>query len=328
MNNFETYVKTSALGKTGIHWRKIETQEHQPIGKPSLIQRQLFKGNNNQITIVNDLIDEVKPSLLIFRDKKDNKLLLEVTGIESPQRSEKLGRIVLNSIVWIADDLEENEVILRKIAYSAIQSFLKKDLAFSKMVEESIDFFELEEFRVDLDIISKFIQSVEQINYQQNNTIESKRSYQIEHTSSNALEKLAEEIINQPLPKNWIAWDESTKTDGVLLVVTESLEKRTILHDAGVWRGFASNVEEPIKEVIQSPEKKKEETPSQPSTVREDSPPKNQTIRLIIILLIVAITVAGILVSLKLLFQPQQIQQPQIQEQQILQPQIQPTQNP
>ena len=52
MNNIETYVKTSALGKTGIHWRKIETQEHQPIEKPSLIQRQLIKGNNNQITII------------------------------------------------------------------------------------------------------------------------------------------------------------------------------------------------------------------------------------------------------------------------------------
>ena len=259
MNNVEIYVKTSALGKRGIHWRKIETQEHQPIEKPGLVQRQLIKGDNNQITIVNDLIDEVKPSLLLFRDKEDNKLLLEVTGIESPQRSEKLGRRVLNSIVWIADDLEENEneAILRKIAYSAIQSFLNKDVTFSKMIEESIDFFELEEFRVNLDIIHQFIQLIEQDNYQQIDTIESKQSYQIGRKSAEVLEELAEEIVNKPLPKNWIAWDGSTKTDGVLVVVTENLERRTILHNVGVWRGFASNVQEPIKEIVRSPEKKR-----------------------------------------------------------------------
>ncbi|AFZ03418.1 hypothetical protein [Calothrix sp. PCC 6303] len=111
MNNFEIYVKTSALGKTGIHWRKIESKEYQPIEKPSLIQRQVIKGNNNQVAIVNDLIDEVKPSLLLFRDQKTNKLLLEVTGIESHQRSEKLGRKVLNTIVWITDNLPENEKV-------------------------------------------------------------------------------------------------------------------------------------------------------------------------------------------------------------------------
>ncbi|WP_414620362.1 hypothetical protein [Calothrix sp. CCY 0018] len=320
MNNVKIYVKTSALGKRGIHWRKIETQEHQPIEKPGLIQRQLIKDDNNQITIVNDLIDEVKPSLLFFRDKEDNKLLLEVTGIESPQRSEKLGRRVLNSIVWIADDLEENEALLRKIAYSAIQSFLNKDLTFSKMIEESIDFFELEEFQVDLDVINRFIQSIEQDNYQQIDTIESKQSYQIGRKSDEVLEELAEEIVNKPLPENWIAWDGSTKTDGVLVVVTENLERRTILHNVGVWRGFASNVQEPIKEIVQSPEKKKEPISSKPQTVSENSSPKNQTIRLIVIFLIVAITVALILISFKMMFQTQQTPQPQLQEQQILQP--------
>ncbi|MEA5594635.1 hypothetical protein [Rivularia sp. UHCC 0363] len=323
MNNIEIYVKTSALGKTGIHWRKIETQEHQPVEKPRLIQHQLIKGSNKQITIVNDLIDEVKPSLLLFRDKEDNKLLLEVTGIESPQRSEKLGRRVLNSIVWIAEDLEENEAVIKKIAYSAIQSFLNKDLTFSKMIEESIEFFELEEFRVDLDVINQFIEDIKQANYQVINTDESKDRYQIERTSAEALEKLAEEIVNKPLPKNWIAWDGSTKTDGVLVVVTKNLERRTILHSAGVWRGFASNVQEPIKEVkevVQLPEKKKETIPSHPPTVGENYSPKKQKTRLMMILLTVAIALALIVVSFKMIFQPQQIQQPQIQQQQILQP--------
>ncbi|MEH2363746.1 hypothetical protein [Nostoc sp.] len=124
MNNFEIYVKTSALGQTGIHWRSIKSEEHQPVEVPDLIKRQVIGEENGQRAIVNDLINEVKPSLLILRDKE--KLLLEITGIESPQRSIRLGRKVFNSMVWIADDIEENEVVLRKIACSAIQNILEK----------------------------------------------------------------------------------------------------------------------------------------------------------------------------------------------------------
>ncbi|MBD2773539.1 hypothetical protein [Iningainema tapete] len=338
MNNFKIYVKTSALGKTGIHWRSIESEEHQPVEVPSLIKRQVIE-ENGKIVIVNDLIDEVKPSLIIFRDKEENKLLLEVTGIESPQRSIQLGRTVLNSIVWIADNLEENEEVLRKIAYSAIQNILHQNSSFSKMIEESIDFFELEEFRVSLQKVHQFIQKIEQINTQYSNDIESYELYQIENKSTDNLKKLAEEILNNPLPKKWTSWD-GEKNDGVLVVVTENLEKRTILHKAGVWRGFASRVEEPVREVksqekktnaipfMDSPEVEETQVPSQP----------NQKIRLMIMLLITAITIVLIVVSLKLLFQPQpqQTSQPQtiqqqtseLQAKQILEPQPQSTQTP
>jgi hypothetical protein len=310
MNNFEIYVKTSALGKTGIHWRRIESKEYQPIEKPSLILRQVIKGENSQVTIVNDLIDEVKPSLLIFRDRDENKLLLEVTGIESPKRSDKLGRKVLNSIVWIAEDSKDNEEVLRKIADSSIQSILDKDLSFSKMVEESIDFFELEEFRVNLDRIYEFIQQIKSVSSSECHEIESSyKRYQIESKSTDNLEILAEEIRNYPLPKDWISWDGSRKTDGVLVAVTDNLEKRDILHKAGVWRGFASRVEEP--EGKKSLEKKTKTEPSvELPGVEKSIPQLNQKIRLIITLLILAITIVLILVSLKLLFQPQQTPQP------------------
>jgi hypothetical protein len=326
MSNFEIYVKTSALGKTGIHWRRIESEENQPIEKPNLIQRQVIKGDNGQITIVNDLIDEVKPSLLIFRDKDEKKLLLEVTGVESPQRSEKLGRRVLNSIALIAEDSKENEEVFRRIAYSAIQNILDKDSTFFQMIQESITFFELEKFRANLDKINEFIQYLKPAHYLEYNEIQSGATYKIEDKSTDNLEKLAEEILNHPLPESWTSWDGSIKTDGVIVVVTENLEQRTILHKAGVWRGFASRVEEPVREIAQSSEKKMETIPSmelpeveKPTT----TPPQNQTIRLIIMLLTVAITITLILISLKFLLQPQQTPQPQIQEQQILKPQTQ-----
>ncbi|MCV3212325.1 hypothetical protein OGM63_02065 [Plectonema radiosum NIES-515] len=293
MSNFEIYVKTSALGKTGIHWRRIESEERQLVEVPSLIKHQVIGEENGQITIVNDLIDEVKPSLLIFRDKNGEKLLLEITGIESPQRSIRLGRKVFNSMVWIADDIEENEVVLRKIAYSAIQNILQKDFSLSEMIEKSVEFYGLEEFRVNLKEINEYIGHIQPVDSHHFSDIESYQEYQIEHKSSESLDKLAEELQNYALPKQWVNWDGETKNDGVLIVVTENLEKRTILHKAGVWRGFATNVEEPAK-VVELQEKKTKTLPPVETLPAEQTQIPHQPISTpwrIIIMLIVGIIV-------------------------------------
>lgn len=309
MNNFEMYVKSSALGKTGIHWRRIISEENQPREKHDLIQDPIIEGKNSQSTTINDLIDVNKPSLLIFINQDKNKLLLEVTGIESTQSSEKLGRKVLNSVVWIAENSEENEKVLRKIAYRAIQSILDENLTLSKTIGESIDFFDLEEFRVNLEKINEFIKQIEHDIRLGANSTESDEKSKIEGKSKDNLEKLAEEILNNPLPKKWTSWDGTPKKDGVLVVVTENLEKRTILHQAGVWRGFASRVEVPAIESVPLSEKKKKTIPSlQSQKVKQPTfpPPPNQKIRLIIILLIAGMAILLILISLKILFQPKQ----------------------
>ncbi|MFN6497652.1 MAG: hypothetical protein RMX65_011680 [Nostoc sp. DedQUE01] len=315
MSNFEIYVKTSALGDTGIHWRSIESEEHQPRKDPSLIKRQVFGEENGQIAIVNDLIDEVKPSLLILRDNEKKKLLLEITGIESPQRSTRLGRKIFNSMVWISDDIEENEVVLRKIAYSAIQNILQKDLSFSEMIEKSVEFYGLEEFRVNIKNINEYIGHIESVYSHQFSDRESYQKYKIEHKTSASLEKLAEDLRNYSLPKQWLNWDGRTKNDGVLIVVTENLEKRTILHKAGVWRGFAANVEEPAKEVVESTQKKTEVLPqvqTLPVQQTQVSPQQILTIRRIVMLLIALIVILLIVLGLQSPLQPQPERFPQI----------------
>ncbi|MDZ8026618.1 MAG: hypothetical protein RMX97_18260 [Nostoc sp. DedQUE11] len=301
MSNFEIYVKTSALGNTGIHWRSIESEEHQPRKDPSLIKRQVFGEHNGQIAIVNDLIDEVKPSLLILRDNENKKLLLETTGIESPQRSTKLNRKVFNSIVWIADDIEENEVVLRKIAHSAIQNILQKDFSFSEMIEKSVEFYGLEEFRVNIKNINEYIGHIEPVYSHQFSDTEFYSKYQIGHKSSESLEKLAEDLRNYSLPKQWLNWDGKTKNDGVLIVVTENLEKRTILHKAGVWRGFANNVEEPAREVVELPQKKTEVLPPVEKSPTEQLQVPHQPIpvlwRIMIMLLVGVIVILFIILG-------------------------------
>jgi hypothetical protein len=157
MEKFDIYVKTSAMGQTGIHWRHICSNNEQPVETPTLIQEKILPNKNDYPIIVNDLLDEVKPSLLIYRS--NGKLLLEVAGIESPERSSRMGRKVLNLIVWIADNNDENEKIIRKIAYSAIQNILVVDpkvdlgvdLDFSRMIQESINFMSVK----SLDVIEQ-----------------------------------------------------------------------------------------------------------------------------------------------------------------------------
>jgi hypothetical protein len=316
MNNFEIYIKTSALGKTGIHWRKVEGEDYQPVEVPNLIKRQVLEENGN-IFIVNDLLDEIKPSLIIFRDNQENKLLLEVTGIESAHRSNKLGRKVLNSIVWIGDDNEENENILRKLAYSAIQNILQKDCSFSQMIEKSINFYEIEEFRANLKYINNFVDSLEAIQSQ----VYANNSYQIQNKSPECLDKLAEELRNYCLPKQWIGWDREQKSDGALVVVTESLEKRDILYKADVWRGFASRVEEPIREEAQLLKKKTEAISSVEAPKAEKPlylPQSRQKISLMIILGVIIILLIILCVSLLLQakhqLQPEQTPQPQVKQ--------------
>jgi len=314
MSNFEIYVKTSALGQTGIHWRRIESPERQPVEVPSLILCKVIGEENGQIAIVNDLINEGKPSLLIFRDKK--KLLLEITGIESPQRSIRLGRKFFNSMVWIADDIEENEVVLRKIAYSAIQNILQKDSDFllRKMIEKSVEFYGLEEFRVNLEEVKKYIEHIKSFYSNQfySNQFSDIELYKIEYKSSEILEKLAEELQNYSLPKEWVNWHGETKNDGVLIVVTENLEKRTILHKAGVWRGFATNVEEPATVVDESPPKKTEPLPPVETLPPEQPQVPHQTIatprRIMIILLeviVILIIIFGVESSMQAPHQPE-----------------------
>jgi hypothetical protein len=303
MSNFQIYVKTSALGKTGIHWRRIKSGEDQPVEVPSLIKRQVIGEENGQITIVNDLIDEVKPSLLILRDKDDEKLLLEITGIESPQRSIRLGRKVFNSMVWIGKDIEENELVLRKIAHSAIQNILKEDFSFSRMIEESVEFHDLEEFRVNRIRVEEYIKDIEELYKDKFSNKESDPEYKIKDKSSESLKKLAEELQDYRLPKKWVNWDGETKNYGVLIVVTENLEKRTILHKAGVWRGFATNVEEPAKVVDELPQQKREPLPLVPTLPAEQAQRPHQPIptswRIIIILLVGVIVILFIIFALQ-----------------------------
>jgi hypothetical protein len=246
MENFDIYVKTSAMGQAGIHWRHICSDDEQPVETPQLIQDRILSNENGYPIIVNDLLDEVKSSLLIYR--KNGQILLEVAGIESPERSSRMGRKVLNLIVWIAENNDENEKIIRKIAYSAIQNILGVDLAFSRMIQESIDFYEREEFRCDRTKVNDYVNKLDK-KLNDFDSAENPNEQLIGIKSNDYLTQLAENIKKYAFPRQWKASNGEIKEDGVLVVVTEQLEQKDIFYQAEVWRGFASNVEK-IKSIL------------------------------------------------------------------------------
>ncbi|MDD1415588.1 hypothetical protein MEN41_13400 [Dolichospermum sp. ST_con] len=308
--HFDLYVKTSAKGKTGIHWRHIQSPENQPlVDTPDLINVKVWETESQQRFFVNDLIDEYKPSLLIFR--KDGKLLLEVSGIESAKRSEELGRRVLNLIVWTFDDTSENEQIVRMIADSAIQSFLNQDARFNHMIETAISFHQLEEFKVDMELINQFIENLK-TDYQQIflDNAEIKYKYLIETKSDQYLDELSAELRKSHLPKKWDSYN-GEKKDGVLVVVTDYLSNNTILHNVAVWRGFANNVQEPVKIKIPKiePQKKTETQPLEIQETQERKNHKNPLPLLLIVGIIVILIIVLVVVNMKQLkIQPQKIE--------------------
>ena len=277
------------------------SNDEQPIKTPTLIQEKILANENNGYPIiVNDLLDEVKPSLLIYR--RNRKILLEVAGIKSPERSSRMGRKVLNLIVWVADNNDENEKIIRKIAYSAIQNILGVDLDFSRMIQESINFYEREEFRCDRTKVNDYMNKLDK-KLNDFDSAENSNKQLIGIKSNDYLTQLAEDIKKYAFPRQWEASNGKSKEDGVLVVVTEQLDQKDIFYLAGVWRGFASNVEEtPVTEaevIVSPPSIKNAQSEEKKKAVQSQSKGKSRLITLAVIMMILIIVVIVTLQTMK-----------------------------
>jgi hypothetical protein len=279
----------------------VGSNDEQPIKTPTLIQEKILANENNGYPIiVNDLLDEVKPSLLIYR--RNRKILLEVAGIKSPERSSRMGRKVLNLIVWVADNNDENEKIIRKIAYSAIQNILGVDLDFSRMIQESINFYEREEFRCDRTKVNDYMNKLDK-KLNDFDSAENSNKQLIGIKSNDYLTQLAEDIKKYAFPRQWEASNGKSKEDGVLVVVTEQLDQKDIFYLAGVWRGFASNVEEtPVTEaevIVSPPSIKNAQSEEKKKAVQSQSKGKSRLITLAVIMMILIIVVIVTLQTMK-----------------------------
>lgn len=167
MKELEVYVRSSALGKTGIHWRKVESSQS-VLGYPDMLEKRLVKKNNGDLGTIEYKINYQKLFFVLMRHSQ--QLLFLVGGIEAlEERSNQLGSTIYNAVAWVANLDEsnsipsENELTLRHLAARALLSFVGKDKdpEFINTINEAINFKGLEEFYVEREKIDQLTKNLE-----------------------------------------------------------------------------------------------------------------------------------------------------------------------
>ena len=216
MKELEVYVISSALGKTGIHWRKVESSQS-VLGYPDMLEKRLVKKKNGDLGTIEYRINYQKLSFVIMRHSQ--QLLFLVAGIEAlEERSNQLGSTIYNAVAWVANPDEsnsispENELMLRHLAARALLSFVGKDPEFINTINEAINFKGLEEFEVNLDKINQLTEnSADKLKQLLSNLDKAEGDqqnwYKKDEKIGNEQEiiSLAEKIINTGLPEDDLA---------------------------------------------------------------------------------------------------------------------------
>jgi hypothetical protein len=218
MKELEVYVISSALGKTGIHWRKVESSQS-VLGYPDMLEKRLVKKKNGDLGTIEYRINYQKLSFVIMRHSQ--QLLFLVAGIEAlEERSNQLGSTIYNAVAWVANPDEsnsispENELMLRHLAARALLSFVGKDKdpEFINTINEAINFKGLEEFEVNLNKIKQLTEnSADKLEQLLPNLDKAEADQQIwykkvEKTSNEQeIISLAEKIIKTGLPEDDLA---------------------------------------------------------------------------------------------------------------------------
>ena len=169
MKELEVYVRSYALGKTGIHWRKIENGES-ILGHPDILEQRIIPKETGGLGTIEYLIDYQKLFLVLMRYSQ--QLLFMVGGIESVKKqTNKFGSTmeteVYNAVAWVVNPDESNSIspknklMLRHLAARTLLSFVGKDPEFINTINEAINFNGLEEFSVDFNIIHQLPENLD-----------------------------------------------------------------------------------------------------------------------------------------------------------------------
>ncbi|MEW6494694.1 MAG: hypothetical protein AB1589_19585 [Cyanobacteriota bacterium] len=311
LEGLEIYVKSSALGESGIHWRKVsDPQQCEEI--PDILRKRIIPKKTGGLGTINYLVNETKLSCVLVR--YDEKLLLEVTGIESPERSDRLGRKVLNSVVWIVDNNPEKEPILRKLTARALMSFWGKYPDFINTISSAVKFDGLEGFKAGFDILKELAANGDEklkllgleIEESESDNQEAIWEAQQRPINSDAqIESLAKQLATSPLPEG-----------KDLVVIAEMLPEGGILYKGIVWPEPESNEVLTLSSIFKSEDVPSLElSQSSPSGSRTESPqpPKKKKLILLGLASVLIVTMSSVVWVLSQRQEtPQKIPIPQI----------------
>jgi len=314
----EVYVRSYALGKTGIHWRKIENENIQYISEsPNMLKERLVKKKTGDLGTIGYLINYQNLSLVLMRYSE--QLLFMVSGIEFVNKqTNKFGSTieteVYNAVAWVVDPDEsnsispKNELKLRHLAARSLLSFVGKDKdpEFINTINEAINFKGLEEFEVNLNKINQLTEnSADKLKQLLSNLDKAEGDQQIWYKkvekigNEQEIISLAEKIIKTGLPE-----------DDLAILISKGDENAVSVSPIDI------NPEIPKVNPIQkdpdsTPITKNENPPSQEGSVTTKKSKKIKILLMSLILLIMTVLVVVLLNQ----NQPQPQPQPQPQTQ-------------
>jgi len=150
-DQIQIYVRSSALGPAGIHWRNVSKPE-QPKEEPEILGQAVVPDEGSKISI-DSAINTVKPCLVLA--KYDGQILVEVTGIDATrERCEQEGRRISEVVLWVGDANLETEVKLRKLACCALLGLWNPESDFRRDISSSIKFDGLNDYKVEADVLN------------------------------------------------------------------------------------------------------------------------------------------------------------------------------
>ncbi|MBF2063183.1 MAG: hypothetical protein IGS39_01930 [Calothrix sp. C42_A2020_038] len=212
----EIYVKSRGLQRD-YYWvakttnQSIEETKDISIEATTLIQK------------VINLVAENDFSIVLFRSRND-KLLLLVTGLKS-QRQDIQTRGIRNSIVWIGQNNDDDELELRNLAALALKNQLEP------IIDEAVN-NDLGEFKVNWETIEKTTQKLLSVTGAAKEPLpENKRTKKIRLISEKRKQQLADTLLKYRLP---------SQETGPLVIVTGIKSKEALEVDV-VWRGLSTD---------------------------------------------------------------------------------------
>lgn len=197
-------------------WLKVTKQSQVRIDKedlPAIMQE------------ANQLIDSEAESVVIGR--KNNELLLLITGVKAVERVDFADRQIRISVAWLILDSQDNERVLRMLAATILDSEKRQYL--TAEISQAVSLGGETGFQVNFEHIHRLTNASKAQNLLQDELPNT--SKKIAELSAKRQAELTSELQQYRLPTQ----------EGLIVVVT-GIKKVETLINAGIWRGLSSLV--------------------------------------------------------------------------------------
>lgn len=175
-----------------------------------------------QLSSISSLIQSESPSVVLARFHK--KLMLLVTGLDSPEKKDFRDRPIRHSVAWVCDENYDNDTQVRAIAIQALQGLL------ANQVDEYIQFGGESGFEASISEIERLGRTfLDKGKIESSPLPSSELPSKIGRNSQQLRDDLAYKLQRYNLPKIY-----------ELIVVATGVKSEEALEQVGAWRSLSS----------------------------------------------------------------------------------------